>query len=398
MADDKSCPDDLVEPPAPVDTGTHGLVLLPEMEPTVRSLERAFAAAKRRVHIECYIVRDDRFGTWLVDRLAEAAGRGVEAKLLYDPLGSEETAPAFFAEAARRGIDVRPYRGPQVVLSSGAPFPRDHGRIFVVDDAAWTGGIAFRDEWLPARRGGEGWHDVSLQVAWGPVVEDFEHVFQTRWREAVGDDVPCDVHTGDRHRDVQLIADCPRHATLVYDAHRRAIRAARRRIWMENAYFFPPAAMLKDLVEAADRGVDVRVMMPADSDLPIIEGAARAEYASWIRHGIRVFLYRKCMNHAKLAVIDDDWCTVGTFNANPTSMAMCNEVNLIVFHRAFVEAVAGHFASDLAHCEELAAEALERRPLLVQATDRVRADLLNLGDLAFGKRDGTPPARLTPHD
>jgi cardiolipin synthase A/B len=228
---------------------------------------------------------------------------------------------------------------------------------------------------------------MSVMVAWGPVVEDFEKVFQTRWSEADGKEDACDVRTRDKYSDLELIADCPKHATLVYDKHRERIRTARTRIWLDNAYFFPPPAMLQELADAAKRGVDVKVIMPAESDLPAVEKAARSEYVEWIRHGIRVYEYGRCMNHAKVAVIDDDWSTVGTFNANPTSMALANEVNLFVYNREFTAIMAEQIQRDLDQCDEVDPEEVKRRPLLQQVVERVHADALNVGDLIFGPHD-----------
>lgn len=382
-----SCPDDLLEPLGPIDTGTHGLVLLPEMEPCLRALERAIASAERRIHIECYIVKGDRFGNWLAKMLIPAVRRGVDCKLLYDALGSEESDPKFFEELRGYGIDAQIYRGAKVLLKGSAPLPRDHGRVIVIDDTAFTGGFAIRDEWLPKRRGGAGWHDVSIQIAWGPVVEDFESVFQTRWNESTSGDGPCDIETGDKYPDLELVADCPEHATLVYDHHRRAIRRAKHRIWFENSYFFPPPAMLQEIADAAKRGVDVKVIMPRESDLPLIEQAARAEYPEWIKHGLRVFEYGRCMNHSKMTIVDDDFCTIGTFNANVTSMAMANEVNVFVRNKAFVALAAEHFCRDLEFCDEVDAAVVLERPLLEQVRDRLKADALNLGDMVFGPSD-----------
>jgi cardiolipin synthase A/B len=386
--DISSCPDDLVEPLPPIDTGTHGLVLLPEMEPCVRALERALAGAKRRIHIECYIVKGDAFGLWLEKMLIPAVRRGVDVKLLYDALGSEESDPKYFEDLKAHGIDARIYRDTHAMLKGGSgPFPRDHGRVIVIDDSAFTGGLAIRDDWFPKRRGGKGWHDVSLQILWGPVVEDFEKVFQTRWQEGIGEHTPCDIETGDRYPDLELVADCPAHSTLVYDHHRRAIRRAKHRIWFENCYFFPPPAMLQEIADAAKRGVDVKVILPKESDLPLIEQAARSEYPEWVKHGLRIFEYGRCMNHSKMTVIDDDFATVGTFNANATSMAMANEVNVFVKDKKFVALCAEHFCRDLEFCDEVDIAEVLKRPLLHQVRDRLKADALNIVDLVAGPHD-----------
>ena len=255
----------------------------------------------------------------LAASLARAAKRGADVRLLYDPLGCQATDPSIFAWLIARGVKVRPYRDRSVSFKTGAWFPRDHARILAIDDVAYTGGAAWGDEWLPRALGGMGWHDVCSRVQ-GPCVEDFAHAFERRWAEALGDIIePLSYATGSRHPDLEFVADAPRANRIVFDRHLDRIRVARERIWIANAYFFPPAAMLHELAAAARRGVDVRVILTQETDLPIIRHAAHAEMGEWLRAGLQLFGYERALLHAKYAVIDDDWCTVGTFNANPFS-------------------------------------------------------------------------------
>ncbi len=368
----------------PIRTARHELRLLAGTEPILRSIEEALEGARRRILLETYIYRDDRLGVALGERLARAAERGLDVRLLYDPLGSQETSTKLFDLLAARGMRVRPYRLPG--RHTIRPFPRDHGRVLVVDDQAWTGGAAWGEEWLPVGRGGEGWWDVCAQVVSGPVVADFAKLFEMRWGEADGIEAPCDYETGDAYPDLVLVADCPAKKSLVFDRHVDRVRAATSRVWIENAYFFPPLPLLEALVDAAHRGIDVRVIVPAESDLPIVERAARAEYRGWIRQGIRILEYRERMMHAKYAVIDDDWCTVGTFNANPTSVAMANEVNLVVKDRAFVERTAAQFEADLGRSTEITLQGLGHRRVFSRVLDRLAADVLALADAVFGPR------------
>jgi cardiolipin synthase A/B len=366
----------------PILTAQHALTLLPGMDAMLAAIARDVDQAKTRVAIETYIYRDDKLGRSFGDALARAAARGVPTRLLYDPLGSEKTDPAFFDELRARGVEVRAYRPAAILIRTS--WPRDHSRIIVIDGAAYTGGAAWGDEWLPKKHGGDGWHDVCLRAA-GPVVEDFARLFEQRWKEA-GLEIaaPLDFSTGDKYPDVELIGDTPDSKHRVYDRYREAIQRARRRVWIENSYFFPPPALLKDLYDAAARGVDVRVILPGESDLPILKRAARAEFSVWIDRGIRIFEYEPCMLHGKFAVIDDDWCTVGTFNANPTSVGLVNEVNLFVFDPTFVSRVAHLFAADLQRSREVTLEALEARPLLEQTVDQLANDTMNLIDIVIG--------------
>ncbi len=364
----------------PIVTDRHTLVLLPEVEAMLRSFLGDVGRARRRVLVECYIFLDDKLGRMLGEALVKAAEQGASVRVIYDPLGSHLADDAFFDELRAKNVDVRAYRPAATMPGPGTIFPRDHSRIMVVDDAAYTGGAAWADQWLPKAWGGGGWHDVCVRVE-GPCVEDFARVFEQRWREANAEvATPRDIDTKDAYPDLRLVADTTSRASLVEQFHRQAIRRAKRRVWMENAYFFPSTVMLKDLYEAAARGVDVQIMVAGETDLPLIRRAARSEYLAWIEHGMRIWEYQGRVLHAKFALIDDDWCTIGTFNANPSSMALVNEINLFVFDPAFVGRVERLFAKDVGSCQEVTAEAARGLSLLTKAGDAAANNAISILD------------------
>lgn len=329
----------------PVSTGRHRLQLLPGMPRVIASIQGDVRASVRRVMIETYIYLDRRLGQRFAAELLRAARRGASVRLLYDPLGSHLANAAFFEGLRERGVRARAYRPLGVVAEQAAAFPRDHSRVIVTDTAAYTGGAAWADHWLPRRLGGDGWYDVCLRVE-GPVVEDFAALFDQRWREAAGESPPADFTTGDRYPDVELVGDTPAGPSLVKERYRAAIRRAKRRVWIENAYFFPDEDLLTDLFDAAARGVDVQIIVPGKTDLPILKRAARSEMATWLDRGLKVFEYQATYLHSKLAVVDDDFSTVGSFNINPTSTAWANEVALFVFDRGFAARVARQIEVD----------------------------------------------------
>jgi phosphatidylserine/phosphatidylglycerophosphate/cardiolipin synthase-like enzyme len=125
-------------------------------------------------------------------------------------------------------------------------------------------------------------------------------------------------------------------------------------VWIENAYFFPPRPFVDALAEAAQRGVDVRVIVPRRTDLRSVRWAACAEYEDWLARGIRLFEFLPRVLHSKAAVIDDDWATVGSLNANVASLRWGNEVNLVVKNERFVRQTAALLEHDFGSCEELA--------------------------------------------
>lgn len=345
---------------------------------------RDIEAAKERVLVECYIFNDDKLGEQLDRALSRARARGVDVRLLYDPLGCQKTPQAWFDGLCERGVDCRGYRNTLKSAAHGHLLPRDHGRVIVADGAGYTGGAAWGDQWLPADQGGEGWHDVCCRIE-GPVVDDLVRVFETRWQEAEAhQEHGTDVDSGARHSELRLLADTPSRKSLVFEEHVKAFRRAERRIWIENAYFVPPVEMMNELYAARERGVEVQVILPADSDLPLLKRAARSDYPEWLEGGLEVFEYTKVMMHSKFAVVDDAWCSVGTFNANFTSVAMSNEVNLFVFHPEFVARVAAQFEHDRARSERVTPEQLAERPVTARAADAVARTVVRAGERLWG--------------
>jgi cardiolipin synthase A/B len=366
----------------------HDLVLC-DMPRMLGLLHDEVDRAHTRVWIESYIFASDDFGRSFAERLCGAVERGVDARVLYDPLGSQKAEPTFFEEMCGRGVKFRPYRPLWVSLGSLKLAPRDHGRIFLVDEtAAYTGGAAWAKQWAPHGLGGDGWHDINIRVA-GPVVADFAALFEQRWGEADGKGhPPRDFDTGSRHADLRLVGDTPRKdLSLVYEEHYQRMQRARERIWMANAYFLPPPPMLRALFEAAARGVDVRVIVPGETDLPILQRAARSEYAHWMEGGVAIYEYQDAIMHAKYAVIDDDWCTVGTFNANSTSLGAANEIGVFVFRSDFVSRCADQFEADQSRSRRVTKEMASDRSFIGQAIDQAASDAFALLDMLVGPND-----------
>jgi cardiolipin synthase A/B len=359
----------------------HRVKVIGEMAEFIDTVLGEMARARNRILIGCFIVRGDKLGRLLGDALAAGAARGLDVRLLYDPRGSSNTPPAFFDELRGRGVDARSYGeiGPLLALR---PQPRNHARIVVVDGVAYTGGQAWGDEWLPRERGGLGWHDVCCRVE-GPVVEDFAQLFEARWREAAAGGRPLvQLDTGDRYPDVRLVSNTPLQTSLVFDTYIQAFARARSRIWIANAYCFPPKRMLRALSAAARRGVDVRLILPAESDMPIIRRAARGEYDEWLQSGIKVWEYQHSVMHAKYAVVDEDWCSVGTLNAN-ASVSLTIEIAVIGLHPEIVRRASSQIEQDFASSVCVTEEDLRRRPLVDRLLDGVSYGLMAFADAAL---------------
>jgi cardiolipin synthase len=309
-------------------------------------VDDAVERATTTVWLSTFIYVDDLLGREFGDRLARAAARGVDVRLLYDSRGSSEADPAFFEELAARGVSVKCYR-PWRLARFWRYFPRDHGRLLVIDGAAYTGGINWREDWLPLERGGGGWHDVAVGVV-GACVEDFRRAFALRWKEADTLGPTSDHVTQPVDAPVALLADSPNSYPIIFERMCARIARAKERVWIENSYCVPPRALLKALCEAAARGVSVKLLQPAHTDLPIVQTITRGEYRSWLARRLLVYEYQPAVLHAKLALIDDDWGTVGSFNAIAPGLWWANETNLVVRDAAFASALRRIFEGDLA--------------------------------------------------
>ena len=350
---------------------------------------REISRARRRVDIECFIVRADRLGGELARALVAAAARGVRCRLLYDPLGCRTTPRSYFAGLAERSVEVRRFGWVGALLLGrllNRPAARNHARIIVVDDAAYTGGHAWGDEWWPAARGGEGWHDVCCGVE-GAIVEDFATLFEQHWSQSnaahpIGD------YLGEPRDGVRLVSDAPVKESVILGRYLDAITAARRRVWMANAYFFPPRSMRAALVKARARGVDVKIVVPGISDVPIVQYAAEAHYRRWMASGLELWEYQGVVMHSKYALVDDDWCLIGTFNANVASVAFAIEVALVSHRPSDGAAVAAQLARDLASSKPVDAARLRRIPLRRRILGRLAAFLMSLANVLFARRPG----------
>lgn len=344
-----------------LDTARHRLTLYGETAPFWTDVEAALEAARHCVWVSTFIYHSDELGRDFGERLARAAARGLDVRLLYDSRGSSDADPQFFEQLAARGVRVKCYR-PWRLARFWRYFPRDHGRLLVIDDLAFTGGVNWRNDWWPAARGGGDWHDVSVSVV-GSCVADFRIAYELRWHEAETLGKVRDHVSPDGEADVALIADSPSSLPVIFERMCQRIARAEHRIWIENSYCVPPRPLLDALCRAVARGVDVKLLQPAHTDLAIVQTITRGDYGTWLKGGLRVYEYHPRVLHAKFAVIDDDWSTVGSFNAISPGLWWANETNLVVRDHGFASALAQVFELDLAQSAAIDAAWLERQPL-----------------------------------
>ncbi len=315
----------------------------------------AIDAARAEILIEMYWFKTDRVGTIFRDRLAAAAARGVAVKLIYDAFGCLNVPQKFWARLTADS------RAETLVFGPISPWKRrfeilhrNHRKLMVVDGTrAFVTGINIGDEWWPMD-GKLGWRDDAIELA-GPTAREIRALFWRSWG-AAGGAVPFDVPRlpPEGNGLVWLIAN-ERHFNNRREIRRtylQQIRKARRSIDISNAYFLPDRQVIRALVAARRRGVPVRVIVPAVSDLYHVSLAQRAMLPRILAHGIEAYGYAAAILHAKTAVIDD-FVTVGSYNLDYRSWRFNLESNLAVFDKDFASEARRNFEEDLHHSKKI---------------------------------------------
>jgi cardiolipin synthase len=333
----------------------------------------AIAQARRQVLLEMYWFGSDRVGRRFADELSRARQRGVEVAVIYDSVGSISADRAMFAELEALGAHVLEYNPvapwrQRVRLSFTRHSRRDHRKILVVDgNVGFTGGINLAEQWAPVEEEGGGWRDDMMRIM-GPAVNGLTHCFQRVWRRHA---LPPLLHlhakappAGERLLPVRILGErYYRHRHQIAKDYATRLYAAKRRAYISNSYFVPDGSIRRALVRAARRGVDVRVIVPAHSDVEPVKYAGRAQYGRLLDAGVRIYEWQEGMFHSKTAVIDSEWCTTGTFNFDYMSVRRNLEVNASVLDAELASEVERSFQEDLEQSREVDEAQLKFRPL-----------------------------------
>lgn len=330
--------------------------------------------AQRWVHFENYIVHDDDTGCRFATAWAERARAGVSVRVLYDAFGCRSTSAAFWRELKSYGVDVRPFRP---ILTSGpiAAFSRDHRKLLVVDgEKAMTGGLCIGDEWAgDPSDGRECWRDTMVVVC-GPAVTALEGAFARMWAR-VGTPLP-DHEGAPPTADecgpsaVRVVEGFPGQSRI-YRAVQLLAAAVTERLWITDAYLVAPPSLYAGFVDAARGGVDVRLLLPGTSDIPIVRIFTRSGYRELLHAGARIFEYRGPMLHAKTLIADHDWARVGSSNLNFSSLLGNYELDLVAEQDGLTTTLATQFLHDMAQSREIVMMARRRLPLPPRLVDTV---------------------------
>ncbi|HJU86072.1 MAG TPA: phospholipase D-like domain-containing protein [Gemmatimonadota bacterium] len=317
----------------------------------------AIASAERYVYFESYIIRDDDSGKLLADALKARARDGVKVRVTYDWLGGlGKTSRRYLRDLREAGVEVRCFNPFRFTRPLGW-VRRNHRKSLVVDGTtASITGLCVGDEWVgdPAR-GIPPWRDTGIEVE-GPAVTPIERAFADIWA-LVGPPIPA----GERRADpVPLAGDIPMRV-VASEPHRAGLllldqliaSAARETLWLTDAYYSGLPSYVQALRSAALDGVDVRLLLPGATDLPVVRMIGRTGYPALLEAGVRIFEWNGPMIHAKTAVADGRWSRVGSSNLNIASWLANYELDAVIEDAGFAETMMDQYETDLANSTEV---------------------------------------------
>jgi cardiolipin synthase A/B len=324
----------------------------------------AIGTAQRTVLFENYIFADDDVGREFVAALAAKARAGVRVRMIYDWLGNLGVGRRLWQPLLDAGGEVRCFNPPRLASPLGW-LARDHRKMLAVDGRiGFVTGLCVSRKWLgdPAK-GIAPWRDTGIEVR-GPGVAGIEQAFAQMWA-AIGPPLAAEEFTEPEQiaeaGDVALrvLAAVPNIASL-YRLDQLIAAMARETLWLTDAYFIGVAPYVQALRAAALDGVDVRLLVPGSSDLPLLSSLSRSGYRPLLEAGIRVFEWNGSMLHAKTAVADGRWARIGSTNLNIASWLGNYELDVAVEDRRFARAMEELYEEDLGNATEIVLDARRR--------------------------------------
>ena len=344
---------------------------------TYDAMFAAIAAARDHVNMETYILEDDEVGRRFAATLIDKQRQGVQVNLIHDSAGTFDTPKAFFETLANAGINVLEFNpiNPLEARAGWDVNQRDHRKLLITDGrTAIMGGINISSVYSGGsfsrgvkKKGASllTWRDTDLQID-GPVVAELQKLFLQTWEKQKGPPLaprqylPTLTRQGDEV--VHSIGGSPDEPySLIYATLISAIDAAESEVLLTNAYFVPDPQLVSALKSAVARGVDVKIVLPSATDSKLVFHAGRSNYDELLRAGVKIYERQDVLLHAKTALIDGVWSTVGSTNLDWRSFLHNQEVNAVVLGNAFGQRMRAAFDADLAASKQVTLEQWEQR-------------------------------------
>ncbi len=327
----------------------------PDSSAALAAMVALIAGARSSVHFENYIIRSDATGRRFADVLAERARAGVTVRLLYDAFGCRWTAGRLWRGLRHAGVEVRAFHP---LLGSGpvALTRRSHRKLVVADGAiAMLGGVCIGDEWAgDAAHGRQPWRDTMVEVR-GPAVAALDRTFGHVWGRAGaplpdGALAPAGLPAG--QSEVRVIEGEPGESRA-YRLVQLLAAGVAERLWITDAYLVAPRPLFAAVCDAARAGVDVRVLLPQTSDVPVVRTLTRIGYRELLGAGVRIYEWGGPMLHAKTTLADRRWARIGSSNLNVSSLVANWELDLLADSIDLAEELAAQFRRDAGRSREI---------------------------------------------
>ncbi len=308
------------------------------------------AKAKKSIEFEQYIIRNDEVGQKFMELFAKKAREGITIHLLLDRVGSRDLyGSKLVQDIIEHGGSVNFYNliGWLNLFSPGTWFPRNHTKTLLIDSCiVHIGSVCLADYMVS-------WRDLHARIT-GVLVAEIARDFSYIWKRSAGrkgisritevsDDPDFDYLIAKPH-----LAPSPIYRELVAKIH-----AAKHHVYMATPYFLPPQGLRRALRSAANRGVDVRVILTEQTDVPLAVHVSRTYFPKLLKDGLRLFSYKETVYHAKYSVIDGEWATMGSVNLDYLSLLENREANIVMTHYDTVQELEKQFYSDLENCSEI---------------------------------------------
>ena len=338
--------------------GNH-VELLIDGPATYAAMLDLIARASRWIHFENYIIRSDAEGWRFAEALGARAREGIPVRVLYDAVGSMFTSRKLWRFLRGAGAEVRPFH-PLRPLQIVTNFARDHRKLVVADGtAAVIGGLCIGREWTGDGKRILPWRDTAVGIG-GPAAAVLDQAFARAWAVA-GRALPHEEAAGrvtpEGQGQVRVIVGEPGRERA-YRVIELLAAGSMQRLWITDAYMLAPPRLFQALRDAAGDGVDVRMLVPGSSDLPLVRNLSRIGYRELLRSGVRIYEWDGPMLHAKTIVSDGRWVRVGSSNLNPSSLIGNYELDVLIEDLALAESMERQFRMDIGRSREV-----RRRPL-----------------------------------
>ncbi|TAK91797.1 MAG: cardiolipin synthase [Burkholderiaceae bacterium] len=354
------------------------LTLLQDGPTTYQAMFAALRNARDHINFETYIFEADEVGQRFADLLIEKQKSGVQVNLIYDSVGAMNTPKEFFQRLTDSGIKVLEFNpiNPLALKKGWQVNQRDHRKLLIIDGKiAFLGGInissvysggSFKQH-TKVRPNGPPWRDTHLQLE-GPVVGELQKLFLNTWARQKADPLAPRTYfpplTNKGSEIVRAIGSAPEAPyNLIYATFISAINSAESAVHITNAYFVPDQQLRTALINAAQRGVDVKLILPSTTDSWPVLHAGQAYYDELLAGGVKIYERRGALLHVKSAVLDGVWSTVGSTNLDWRSLLHNEEINAVILGADFAAQVEAVFQADLATSTQITLEAWRQRSL-----------------------------------